>query len=86
MNRHDAYLSAEHAAELEDRAAELVDRDWLLGVERDDRAAGRADLEAADRADLIAYNTEWEACKERAGLMSDYGWHDHSRSHWDGVL
>lgn len=76
------YISEEHQAELEDRAAELVDRDRLLGQERDDWRAARAALMAADVAALTAAADRWEDIKARSGWPCDYGWD----SHWTDVL
>ena len=69
-------------AELEDRAAELVDRDHLLSQERADWRQAWADLLERDRADLTAEADRWEAIKERSGWPAEYGW----GSHWDDVL
>jgi len=70
VRRHDS----EWLAELEDRAAELVDRDRLLGIEREDWAQGRADLHAADMKARTVEADRWEAIKARSGQPSDYGW------------
>ena len=72
----------EVVAELEDRAAELVDRDHLHNLERDDWRAARAALMAADIAALTAAADRWEDIKARSGWPSDYGWD----SHWTDVL
>jgi hypothetical protein len=81
VNRTDEFLSVAHFDELEDRAAELVDRDRLLCQERDDLAAGRAELHDHDRAVLIGRADVWEAVKAGSGWQSNWG-----RSYWDGVL
>lgn len=75
-------MDPELAAELEDRAAELVDRDRLLGIERADWAQGRAEQLERDRAELTRRADAWEALKERSGHPCDYGW----GGYWDGVL
>lgn len=82
MNRADEYISPDHQAELEDRAAELVDRDHLLSQERDDRAAGRAEQHEHDTAVREKWVGEWCDVKDRSGWSSDYGW----GGYWDGVL
>jgi hypothetical protein len=70
----------EAAAELEDRAAELVDRDHLLALERADWRQAWAELQERDRADLTAEADRWEAIKARSGHSCDYG------GYWSGVL
>lgn len=74
-----AEMDPDHWAELEDRAAEQVDRDWLLAQERDDWHAARAEQHAADCAVLEKRALEWCDVKDRSGHPSDYGW-------WGGVL
>lgn len=68
-------MDPDHQAELEDRAADRVDRDWLLGLERTDWRQARADLEAADRAELEKRADRWEDIKARSKHPCDYGWH-----------
>jgi hypothetical protein len=77
-------FDTEWRAELEDRAAELVERDRLLGVERDDRRAMREAIARADGELLERRATEWEACKARSGHPSDYGWR--TDSPWSDAL
>ena len=72
-------MSDELRADMEDRAAELVDRDRLLGQERVDWQQGRAEQFQHDCDVLVARAVEWEAIKARSGHQSDYGW-------WGGVL
>ena len=74
----------DYVAEMEDRAAELVDRDRLLMLERDDWAQARADQHTHDCAVLTQRAEEWCAIKDCSGHPSDYGWRDFSW--WRGVL
>lgn len=77
MNRH-REMHPEQQAELEDRAAELVDRDWRLGLDRTDRDRARADAARAaellaDRAEFARREAERDDLAGRFGHGRDYG-------------
>lgn len=67
-------MDPDHQAELEDRAAEHVERDTYQGVDRADRAASRADAHVAWVAHMTALADDWEGIKARSGWQSDYWW------------
>ena len=71
-------FDAEWRAELEDRAAERVDRDWLHALERTDRERAWADAARerellADRAEFARREAERDELDARYGHGHDYG-------------
>lgn len=71
MSRRDDFMSDEHRAEMEDRAAEQVERGLLLAGERTEREQAWAD--AAREAEMLADRAEFARReKERDDLDDRY--------------
>lgn len=79
MNReNERAVAAEWTAEMEDRAAEQVERDWLHAWERSDREQAWADAARerellADRVEFARRERERDALDDRFGHGRDYG-------------